>query len=138
MSHQQYYRVLAWLGLLYRFCVASAWVGLLILWIKNGYPFWNPSKWNQRLKPAVPWCFHFDSYSFCGLLCGQDLRCNGLQRHGPVSAGRRTRGHHAVGGPSGPFVRSFEMAGGLDYGSSSVEVTTKNGCSPSWLFGRSL
>ena len=23
------------------------------LWVKNVYPFWNPSKWNQGLKPAV-------------------------------------------------------------------------------------
>ena len=24
------------------------------LWVKNAYPKWNPGKWNQRLKPAVP------------------------------------------------------------------------------------
>ena len=23
------------------------------LWVKNGYPKWNPGKWNQGLKPAV-------------------------------------------------------------------------------------
>ena len=23
------------------------------LWVKIGYPFWNPSKWTQGLKPAV-------------------------------------------------------------------------------------
>ena len=23
------------------------------LWVKNGYPFWNPSTWSQGLKPAV-------------------------------------------------------------------------------------
>ena len=23
-------------------------------WVKNGNLFWNPSKWNQGLKPAVP------------------------------------------------------------------------------------
>ena len=27
------------------------------LWVKNGYPKWNPGKWNQGPKPAVPWCF---------------------------------------------------------------------------------
>ena len=34
-------------------------------WLKNKNgvtPFWNPSKWNQGLKPAVPWCFNFDPY----------------------------------------------------------------------------
>ena len=32
------------------------------LWVKNGYPFWNPSKWNQELRPAVPWWFYLDTY----------------------------------------------------------------------------
>ena len=26
------------------------------------YPKWNPGKWNQGLKPAVPWWFNFDPY----------------------------------------------------------------------------
>ena len=26
------------------------------LWVKHGYPQWNPGKWNKGLKPAVPWC----------------------------------------------------------------------------------
>ena len=34
------------------------------LWVKNGYPKWNPGKWNQRLKHAVPWWCYFDSYPY--------------------------------------------------------------------------
>ena len=34
------------------------------LWVKNGYPNWNPDKWNQGLKPAVFWWFHFDPYPY--------------------------------------------------------------------------
>ena len=30
------------------------------LWVKNGYPFWIPGKWNQGLKPAQPLLFNFD------------------------------------------------------------------------------
>ena len=38
--------------------------GTLLMWlsVRNGYPFWNPSKWNQGLKPAVPLGFSFDPY----------------------------------------------------------------------------
>ena len=32
------------------------------LWVKNMYPKWSPGKWNQGLKPAVPWWFNFDPY----------------------------------------------------------------------------
>ena len=32
------------------------------MWVKNRYPKWNPGKWKQRLKPAVPWSFSFDPY----------------------------------------------------------------------------
>ena len=32
------------------------------LWVKNGYPKWNPSKWKHGPKPAVSWWFHFDPY----------------------------------------------------------------------------
>ena len=32
------------------------------VWVKNRYPEWNPSKWQQRLKPAVPWRFNIDPY----------------------------------------------------------------------------
>ena len=31
-------------------------------WVKNWYPKWNPGKWNQGLKPAVPWWLNFDPY----------------------------------------------------------------------------
>ena len=34
----------------------------LFRWVKTAYPKWNPGKWNQRLKPAVFWWFHFDPY----------------------------------------------------------------------------
>ena len=29
---------------------------------QNWYPTWNPAKWNQRLKPAVPWWLIFDPH----------------------------------------------------------------------------
>ena len=29
------------------------------VWVKNGYPRCNPSKWNPRLKPAIPWWINF-------------------------------------------------------------------------------
>ena len=32
------------------------------LWVKNRHPKWNPGKWKQGLKPAVPWWFRFDPY----------------------------------------------------------------------------
>ena len=27
---------------------------MTLLWAKNGYPKFNPGKWNQGLKPAAP------------------------------------------------------------------------------------
>ena len=36
--------------------------GYTWLWVRNAYPKRNPGKWNQRLKPAVPWWFYFDPY----------------------------------------------------------------------------
>ena len=32
------------------------------LWVKHAYPKWNPDKWNQRLKPVVPWWVYVDPY----------------------------------------------------------------------------
>ena len=33
------------------------------VWVKNrGTPKWNPGKWKQRLKPAVPWWLYFDPH----------------------------------------------------------------------------
>ena len=37
----------------------SIWV-----WVKNRYTKWNPGKWTQRLKPAVPLWLHFDPYPY--------------------------------------------------------------------------
>ena len=31
----------------------------------NGYSFWNPSKWKQGRKLAVPSCFNLDPYPLC-------------------------------------------------------------------------
>ena len=28
------------------------------------YRQWNPAKWNQALKPAVPWLLNFDPYPY--------------------------------------------------------------------------
>ena len=38
------------------------------MWVKNRYPKWNPCKWKQGLKPAVPWTFNFDPYPYEQLL----------------------------------------------------------------------
>ena len=32
------------------------------VWVNNRYPEWNPGKWKQILKPAVPWRFNFDPH----------------------------------------------------------------------------
>ena len=37
---------------------------LIWLWVKNRYHKWNPAKWKEGLKPAVPWWFNFDPYPF--------------------------------------------------------------------------
>ena len=38
-------------------------VGIVVgLWVKDRYPTWNPGKWNQRLKPAVPWWTNFNPH----------------------------------------------------------------------------
>ena len=42
----------------------SLFKGIIWLWVKNAYPKWNPGRWNQRLKPAVPWWLYFDQYPF--------------------------------------------------------------------------
>ena len=31
---------------------------------QKGVSTLDPSKWNQGLKPAVPWCFNFDPYPY--------------------------------------------------------------------------
>ena len=33
-------------------------------WVKNRYPKWNPGKWKEGLKPAVPRRLHFEPYPF--------------------------------------------------------------------------
>ena len=35
------------------------------VWVKKGHPKWNPSKWKQGPKPAVPWWCNFEPYP-CG------------------------------------------------------------------------
>ena len=37
---------------MHHLAVGQKWVSIL-----------EPRKWNQGLKPAVPWCFHFDRYT---------------------------------------------------------------------------
>ena len=34
------------------------------LWVKNRYHKWNPVKWKEGLKPAVPWWFDVDPYPY--------------------------------------------------------------------------
>ena len=36
------------------------WVHSKWLWVKERYSKWSTGKWNQGLKPAVPWWFSFD------------------------------------------------------------------------------
>ena len=36
------------------------------LWVKNGYPKWNPGKWKQRRKPAVLWWSNFHPHPIGG------------------------------------------------------------------------
>ena len=43
-------------------CHATPGFFLIWPWVKNAYRKWNPGKWNQRLKPAVPLWFYFDPY----------------------------------------------------------------------------
>ena len=38
-------------------------------WVKNRYHKWNPVKWKEGLKPAVPWWFNFDPYP--NVLCAK-------------------------------------------------------------------
>ena len=47
------------------------------LWVKHGYPTWNPGKWNQRLKPAVPRWLNFDPHP-CVLRGEMVIRMNSL------------------------------------------------------------
>ena len=42
------------------------------LWVNNfWYHKWNPVKWKEALKPAVPWWFNFDPYPYWsqGMMC---------------------------------------------------------------------
>ena len=36
---------------------------LIRLWVKDGYPKWNPGKCKEGLKPAVPWIY-FDAHPY--------------------------------------------------------------------------
>ena len=38
--------------------------GRVWLRVKNGYTKWNPGKWNQGVKPVVPWWFNCDPHPY--------------------------------------------------------------------------
>ena len=48
------------------------------LWVRNGYPKWNPG--NQGLKPVVLWWLNFDSYPYgCGSKLKQEVHVSAYQ-----------------------------------------------------------
>ena len=51
-------------------------------WVKTRYPEWNPGKWNQRLKPAVPGWFNFDHTHVAPVL-RSTFPCFGIRLWGP-------------------------------------------------------
>ena len=76
--------------------LASLYLFLSWLWVKNGYPKWNPGKWNQGLKPAVKWCFNFEPYPVGTPMCPPVFGWVQGQTHGNGPLWRPLRNHRGA------------------------------------------
>ena len=94
--------------------IRSTYVYIYMAMRQNLVPKWNPDKWKQGLKAAVPWWFNFDPYIYIyiyGVLGLSLSRLDLPARPGPVGLPkvRRVVGEleEAVG-PAGAFLRLSE------------------------------